>query len=700
MHFRRLAVMALLMVCGCTWPVRQHTDQAVRRLADQPYDLAPSASRDAPPPAAKPPTAQPRAAPDREAPDNLPPPKSAAPGTPVAPGNQPTSTAARPAENGPARPDHQLRFAVRQETAARDVPLDVNSAAWLESGASAQPGPAAPGKSPIEKTAWSQPTADLARAPLELRIPARLPGSETPPVTLPNDVSTEQFIAGVYPPLPPLPVEPHMVPGPDGKALTLTDLQRIAAANSPALRQAVADVQQAIGLWQQARTYVNPTGSYFVDPTNNNATAGVQGLGIEQTIVTGGKIKLSAAVAYKNVENAQLELRRVRNEVATQVRRAYFGLLVDKETLAVTRAVARFTDEIYTLSAELLMGRTVAPYEPSALRAQAFSTRLAYQQAIATYIYDWKSLVALIGLRQLPLTQVAGRIDRFIPYYDYDEVQWYVTRNHSEILRSRNLVPQAQYNLKLAQAALVPNLDLTYRLARDTTVLPFGTYQQFQLELPLAIWNRNKGNIVAAQAALVRATEEQHNIEIDLTNRLADAYTNYQNNLYAIDYYRRYILPDLVRYYRGVYQRRRVDQEINVGDLAFAQQNLSQNVTAYLAVLGNLWQSVVNVAEFLQTDDLFQMATPRPLPELPDFGRLSQWACGHPHIAAECGVAATAMADSAAPANRSLGVSRSENATAGRPSGPARANYGSNGRPADSLARRRADRPAGEVRHE
>ncbi|HQU46852.1 MAG TPA: hypothetical protein PK867_28870, partial [Pirellulales bacterium] len=82
--------------------------------------------------------------------------------------------------------------------------------------------------------------------------------------------------------------------------------------------------------------------------------------------------------------------------------------------------------------------------------------------------------------------------------------------------------------------------------------------------------------------------------------------TNYRNNLYSIDYYRRYILPDLVRFYRGVYERRNVDSEaVNVGDLAFAQQNLSQNVLGYLGALGSMWSSVVAMADFLQTDDLF-----------------------------------------------------------------------------------------------
>ncbi|HEX7376082.1 MAG TPA: TolC family protein, partial [Pirellulales bacterium] len=642
MRFSWLALMSLLLVSGCTWPVRQRTDQTVRALANQPYDLSPRATRTAAPAQAiHPPGAQPRSSPPPagpEAPNSLPSPQQAAPPLPSQDAEQATA-------NGLAQNKNELRFSVQQNTAGKDAPVDAHSAAWLESAGMQ----AAAGQARLQKAAWTQAVADPTRAPIELRIPARLPGSETPPV---GELTGAAAVDQVYPDLPPLPVEPRMVQGPNGKPLTLEELQRIAAANSPALRQAVANVQQAIGLWQQARTYVNPSGTYFVDPTNNNATAGAQGLGIEQTIITGGKIKLSAAVAYKDVENAQLELRRIRNELATQVRRAYFSLLVDKETVAVSRALARFTDEIYSLSAQLLKGGPVAAYEPSALRAQAFTTRLAYQQAIATYIYDWKSLVAVLGLRQLPLTQVAGRVDRFIPYYDYDEVLQYVMRTHSEILRSRNLVPQAQYNLKLAQAAVVPDLDLTYQLARDTTVAPYGTYQQFQLKIPLAIWNRNKGNIVAAQASLVHATEAQHNTEIDLTNRLADAYTNYQNNLYAIDYYRRYILPDLVRYYRGVYQRRPLDPDnVNVGDLAFAQQNLSQNVTAYLDVLGRLWQSVVNVAELLQTDDLFQMATPQPLPELPDFERLTQWACGHPHVAAQ-GAVAAAIGPGAAPAGQ------------------------------------------------
>ena len=77
---------------------------------------------------------------------------------------------------------------------------------------------------------------------------------------------------------------------------------------------------------------------------------------------------------------------------------------------------------------------TAASYEPMALRAQAYSVRLAYDQSIQTYLNAWKLLVATIGQRQLPLTQVEGRIDAVIPFFDYDTVLGYVRRNHTDVL--------------------------------------------------------------------------------------------------------------------------------------------------------------------------------------------------------------------------------------------------------------------------
>jgi cobalt-zinc-cadmium efflux system outer membrane protein len=592
---QRILLSSVVLLSGCLSPVRQNVDRVVGDLASRPYDTAPADAAEG--------TKSPSAARRNDEAQSSP--RTGQEGFRVP--NVPTDVSATEWTQAHSDPD--------EEGASLDV-ADAQLAAWLES-------------QPELENSGRQKKRDL-------NIPDRLPGAEAPRVVIPRDQGAiEAQIDRIYPELPPLPVDPQVEPGPSGRPYSLSDLQRVAAANNPLLRQAVANVEAAKGNLVQAQTYPNPTISYLFDPNNNNSSANTMGLAIGQTIRTGGKQKLGAAAARQDVEIAELALRRARSDLSTAVRSAYFTLLVDVETLAVTRALARFTDDIYRLQAGLLSGALAAPYEPASLRAQAYSTRLAYRQAIADYIYDWKKLVATLGVRQLPLTQLSGDVGRLIPQFDYDQVLAYTLGNHTDVLTATLVVKKAQYILKLAQVTpLFPDVSAYWSYEKDTSAVPFGEYSQVFVGIPLTLWDRNTGNIVAAQAALTQAGEESHRVEISLTDNLAAAYDAYRNNLYAIEYYRRYVLPDLVRYYRGIFARRQVDPNSAFGDLVVAQQTLSANVTAYLAVLQNLWMSVVGVADFLQTDDLFQVARPRFLPELVDLSQLPQWPCGHESLLA------------------------------------------------------------------
>ncbi|MGP0069768.1 MAG: TolC family protein, partial [Isosphaeraceae bacterium] len=606
----------LLPLSGCAWAVRDATDHTVRDQVAHPFDIAPKSSR-------SPSEADPKV------------------GTP--------STARSGEEPASKRGEHAVLFASissapRSIDQAARLP-DMPAGARTVPGKGSHPEPArtdTPFKDDeVVAAAWTQPMPGpggsvAPQRKLDMEISPRLPGSEAPRILVPRETTAaERAIDRIYPELPPLPVAPNVLPGPGGKPYTLADFQRLAAEHSPALRQAASDVEAARGNLIQAKTYPNPITGYFQDIAATSNSGGVQAGFVNQPIITGGKLKLGAAAAQKDLDNAVLALKRARSDLATAVRNAYFTLLVDVETLVVTRALAQLSDEIYRLQTGLLRGAQTAAYEPTALRAQTYTNRLAYKQAIASYIYDWKALVATLGLPQLPLSEVAGKVDRFMPYYDYDTIRTYMLQNHTDILTARNGVRRAQYVLKLNQVTpVIPNLNVYLTLEKDFINPPHGTFQTLALGFPLAFWNQNKGNIIAAQGALVRAGEESHRVGVTLTNNLALAYEGYRNNLYAMEYYRRNILPNLVRYYRGVFARRQIDPNSSFGDLVFAQQNFSSNVQAYLGILQSLWTSVVGVADFLQTDDLYQLGGRRELPQLPDFTRLPQWACGHDTVAA------------------------------------------------------------------
>ncbi len=431
--------------------------------------------------------------------------------------------------------------------------------------------------------------------------------------------------------LPPLTEEPQPQLSPAGQPYTLDDLQRLAAANSPTLRQAAADVENARGRMQQARTYQNPTTGFGVQPNANNTGSTTYGTWVDQTITTAGKMKLNAAMAQVDLSNAELALRKAAQRPGHP---GSHGLLQSgrgRETVRINRVLARFTDEVYRLQTELLAGGFAASHEPAALRSQVFVVRLAHKQAITNYSYAWKQLVAAIGLPQMPLSAVEGQVDRFIPYYEYDDVLAYVLRNHTDILTARNDIVQADYNLKLAEVTPIPNVDVIGSLWQENQVLPKMEYHQMSVSMQLPLWDQNKGNIRAAAAARARVLEEPHQAELALTTGLAAAYGAYQDNLAAVEYYRMHILPDQVRYYRGVFERRQIDPAFAFNDLVTAQQNLVVDVSAYLGILSQLWTSVINVADYLQTDDFYQLAKPLELPPLPEFDAPHCWPCPHPH---------------------------------------------------------------------
>ena len=185
--------------------------------------------------------------------------------------------------------------------------------------------------------------------------------------------------------------------------------------------------------------------------------------------------------------------------------------------------------------------------------------------------------------------------------------------------------------MKLQQVTgLAPDVTVFVGVSKELAVQPKDWTQTVGVTMPIPIWDQNRGGILSAEAALIRATEEPHRVELNLTNGLANAYNNYTNNLAALEYYRRYILPDLVRTYQAIYQRRGIDQGVVFSDIVQAQQTLVTNVGTYLTILGQLWTSVTGVADYLQTDNLFQVGQPMALPALPDFEHIPGWPCCHP----------------------------------------------------------------------
>jgi cobalt-zinc-cadmium efflux system outer membrane protein len=416
--------------------------------------------------------------------------------------------------------------------------------------------------------------------------------------------------------------------------LTLPELQQLAMANNPVIRQRAADVKSAEGALRQAGAYPNPTFGYESDTAGTGNTAGYQGGFLEQLIKTAGKLKLAQARAAMDLFNAQVALRAAQSDVMTQVRTGYFGLLVAERSLRWSWDLAEFTERVYRISVENAVQGLLAGYEPMSLRGLAMTSLGVLAQAQTRYLAAWEQLAASLGLPELPLTEVAGDSEMPPPHFDQQAGLARVLAGHTDILTARNGQQRARYDLAIAQRTPVPDVDFRLAVQKDYTMPPFSIVYSVQAGMQIPIWDQNRGNIVQAQGALLRATEEEHRARADLASRYADAFSRFEANRRLVDYYRTSILPDASRVYtrtllRFNTQLQSAEDKVAFVDIVTYQQFYVTSLANYIAALHDMWQAAADLGGLLQSVDLF-LGTDIPCPGPTDPAQLLPLPCSHP----------------------------------------------------------------------
>ena len=109
--------------------------------------------------------------------------------------------------------------------------------------------------------------------------------------------------------------------------LLLADLEQMALQGNPTLAQAAANVETASGRALQSGLYPNPTVGYEGDRIGAAGTAGeMQGLFIDQTIVTAGKLRLNRAKSAQDVSQMEAQALAQRYRVLNGIRVRFYRL--------------------------------------------------------------------------------------------------------------------------------------------------------------------------------------------------------------------------------------------------------------------------------------------------------------------------------------------------------------------------------------
>lgn len=354
------------------------------------------------------------------------------------------------------------------------------------------------------------------------------------------------FVPGEIPlppspaPLQPLPAgEP--TPAEDaGYALTLESLEQIALQNNPAIAQASASAHKASGFRQQVGKYPNPRVGYSGQQLDDKGTD--QHLAyVEQEFVTAKKLKLNEKVLDQEVQSQLWEVEAQRYRVLTDVRTRFYRSLAAQQRYDLAKdfhAVASEGVRLAELRRQALEGSV-----PEVLQAeiQLNEVDLIQQRAEITSVTTWKELASVAGVSGMQQQRLTGPLRVDSSRYDWDATYAQMTQLNPALIAARSRVSRSIANMSRQEVQAIPNLITSLGAGYDN-----GTGSQMinvDVGIPLPLFNRNQGNISAAQAEYCRACQEVRRIELSIQSDLAAAARQYDSASVTVERMEKTILP-------------------------------------------------------------------------------------------------------------------------------------------------------------
>lgn len=320
----------------------------------------------------------------------------------------------------------------------------------------------------------------------------------------------------------------------------LADLESLALAQNPSIREASAAAQKVAGYYEQVGTRPNPVVGYNASQLADAGTDQHIAF-VEQDFVTGDKLIRNQAVLGQEYQSQLWEVEARRFRVLTDVRRHFYEALAAQQRLQLATAfheVAEKGARIAQLRVDAKEGSV-----PEVLQAeiQLSQVEIQKQQSQAAYRGAWNQLMAVVGQPSSEPGTLEGNLPGAAEPPDLDAITANVIASSPEMQAARARVCRARANVDRQEVQAIPNVGVMLAAGRDN-----GTGSSMfnaQVGMPLPIFNRNAGNVSAATAEVCRASQEVHRTELAIRSRLAATVQSFESANAAVQQYEQQILP-------------------------------------------------------------------------------------------------------------------------------------------------------------
>lgn len=392
-------------------------------------------------------------------------------------------------------------------------------------------------------------------------------------------------------------------------AMQLNQFEEFALASNPTLRQANALMRQSAGQARQVGLYPNPSVGYTgAEIRGGSYGGGEQGAFVQQTIVLGGKLGLRRNIYEQQRRVNEIGVTEQRYRILSDVGQSFYAALAAQEIANVRRRLLGLAMDAYETVHQLAnVGQADAP-DVLQTEVEAEQAKVDYNTAQRTYIQQFRTLGALVGKPDLPLSPLAGNLEN-PPSINEEQIVEQIVKESPEVKRAQQDILHAQAELKSAKREPIPDIQLQAGLIQnrqrlsDASPRIVGANVLVNASINLPIFNRNQGNVEAAKGDLERAQGEVHRVQLSLRRSVQPLLQAYFSEQLEANRYKNEMIPRAQRAYQ-LYVQKYQQMGAAYPQVLVSQRTLFQLQVGYINALQGLWSNAIALQNYTLTDGL------------------------------------------------------------------------------------------------
>lgn len=291
-----------------------------------------------------------------------------------------------------------------------------------------------------------------------------------------------------------------------------------------------ANIDAAQALMQQAKLWDNPvlnTNNNLFNAYYNRAFDGQQVyIQIQQLLRLGGKRRRLVALQQGNERLSADQFQGLLRELRFQLHSVYFSLAIDRQKAAVYTGELAELDQLLNSMRPAVDSGYVARKELVRIEALAYNLRQDYLAVLRDAVAGQSDLAVLLQLPSDTILEPAMPEVSPPAVPPLRELLERAARNRPDLAVAADQAALAEKNTAYQKALAVPDLNVGIEYDRSSGFAP--NLFNVQFSLPLPVFNRNQGNIRAAQIQANQSALFQEQLRQQSEQEVLNGYAQFQ----------------------------------------------------------------------------------------------------------------------------------------------------------------------------